>query len=200
MSQENVDRFLEMADAFNRGDLDAASHWLGPEVVFEPLAAALEGNFAGPDGVRTFMAGLRDLFEGHRLSVEADHLDAIADRLAAQPLAEHLGGTAGKGGIGVNLDLELKANPLRHQVEQLLEQQRMLRRGFSCRVADQRRADLLGGLLMRPAIQGRPEREQRVMHEDQPIVGGQADVGLEPINRAGQRDRSDRAEAHTRER
>jgi ketosteroid isomerase-like protein len=63
MSQENVDRFLEAADAFNRGDLDAASDWLGPEVVFEPQAAALEGNIAGPDGVRTFMAGLRDLFE-----------------------------------------------------------------------------------------------------------------------------------------
>ena len=63
MSQENVDRFLELADAFNRGDLDAASDWLGPEVVFEPQAAALEGNVAGPDGVRTFMAGFRDLFE-----------------------------------------------------------------------------------------------------------------------------------------
>jgi hypothetical protein len=32
-------------------------------VVFEPQAAALEGNVAGPDGVRTFMAGLRDLYE-----------------------------------------------------------------------------------------------------------------------------------------
>ena len=53
MSEENVDRFLEGADAFNRGDLDAASDWLDPEVVFEPQAAALEGNVAGPDGVRT---------------------------------------------------------------------------------------------------------------------------------------------------
>jgi hypothetical protein len=42
---------------------DAASDWLGPEAVFEPQAAALEGNVAGPDGVRTFMAGLRDLYE-----------------------------------------------------------------------------------------------------------------------------------------
>jgi hypothetical protein len=40
---------------------------------------------------------------------------------------------------------------------------------------------------MRPAIQGRPEREQGVVQEDQPIVGGQADVGLKPIDRAGQR-------------
>jgi glycosyltransferase A (GT-A) superfamily protein (DUF2064 family) len=43
MSEENVDRFLEGADAFNRGDLDAVSDWLGPEVVFEPQAAALGG-------------------------------------------------------------------------------------------------------------------------------------------------------------
>ena len=63
MSEENVDRFQEMTDAFNRGDVDAASDWLGPEVVFEPLAASLEGNVAGPDGVRTFMADFRDLFE-----------------------------------------------------------------------------------------------------------------------------------------
>ena len=63
MSQENVDRFLELADAFNRGDLDAASDWLGPEVVFEPQAAALEGNVVGPDDAKTFMAGFRDLFE-----------------------------------------------------------------------------------------------------------------------------------------
>jgi hypothetical protein len=55
MSQENVDRFLELADAFNRGDLDAASDWLGPEVVFEPQAAALEGNVVGPDDAKTFM-------------------------------------------------------------------------------------------------------------------------------------------------
>jgi ketosteroid isomerase-like protein len=63
MSQENVDRFLEGAAAFNRGDLDAAADLLDPDVVFEPLASALEGDVAGPDGVKAFMAGLRDLFE-----------------------------------------------------------------------------------------------------------------------------------------
>jgi hypothetical protein len=40
---------------------------------------------------------------------------------------------------------------------------------------------------MRPAIQGRAKREQGVMQQDQPIVGGQADVGLEAIERAGKR-------------
>ena len=60
--------------------------------------------------------------------MEADHLDPVADRLAPKPLAERLGGTASKGGIGVRLDLELEADRLRHQVDQLLEQERMLRR------------------------------------------------------------------------
>ena len=63
MSEENVDRFLEGADAFNRGDLDAATDGFGPNVVFEPQAAALEGDLTGADEVRTFMAALRDLFE-----------------------------------------------------------------------------------------------------------------------------------------
>ncbi len=58
-----MERFVEGAEAFNRGDMDAATDWLGPNVVFEPLAAAMEGDFTGPDEVRTFMSGLRDLFE-----------------------------------------------------------------------------------------------------------------------------------------
>jgi len=39
---------------------------------------------------------------------------------------------------------------------------------------------------MRPAIKGRPKRGQGVVQEDQPIFGGQADVGLEALDRAGQ--------------
>ena len=63
MSEENVERFVEGAEAFNRGDMDAATDGLGPNVVFEPQAAAMEGDFTGADEVRTFMSGLHDLYE-----------------------------------------------------------------------------------------------------------------------------------------
>ena len=52
--------------------------------------------------------------------MEADQLDPVADGLPAKPLTECLGGTASKGGIGVRLDLELQADCLRHQFDQLL--------------------------------------------------------------------------------
>jgi SnoaL-like domain len=63
MSEENVERFVENAEAFNRGDMDAATDGFGPNVVFEPQAAEIEGDFTGPDEVRTFISGLHDLYE-----------------------------------------------------------------------------------------------------------------------------------------
>jgi ketosteroid isomerase-like protein len=63
MSEENVEAFKRVAQAFNRRDLDGATEGLSPEVVFEPRAAAIEGNLSGRDGVRSFLAGLLDLFE-----------------------------------------------------------------------------------------------------------------------------------------
>jgi hypothetical protein len=39
---------------------------------------------------------------------------------------------------------------------------------------------------VRPAIQGGPKREQRIVQQDQPVVSRQADVGLEALYRAGQ--------------
>jgi hypothetical protein len=53
--------------------------------------------------------------------MKADHLDSVTDRLPSEPLAKHLGGAAGKGRVGVGLDLELEADRFRHQVDQLLE-------------------------------------------------------------------------------
>jgi hypothetical protein len=118
--------------------------------------------------------------------MKADHLDLVPDRLPPKPLAERLGGAAGKGRVGVRLDLELKADRLRHQVDQLLEQERMLRRRLPGGIADERRPDLFSGPLARPAIERGAEREQRIVQQDQPIVGGQAYVGLEALDRAGQ--------------
>ena len=81
MSQENVDRFLEGNEAFNRGDVQ---RWLGtfhPDAVFEPQAAALEGDYIGHDGMRRFFAELADLLE----MFKADYPDArdLGDRVLA---------------------------------------------------------------------------------------------------------------------
>jgi ketosteroid isomerase-like protein len=68
MSEENVDRFLEGTQAFNRlaeapeaFDRDDLDSWLGlfdADVLFEPRQAALQGSYLGRNGVRQW---LRDL-------------------------------------------------------------------------------------------------------------------------------------------
>src|SRR5665809_87424 len=63
MSQENVDRFVEATEAFNRGDVEA---WLEPfdtEVVFEPQVAVVEGASVGHDGMRAFAGTIGDLYD-----------------------------------------------------------------------------------------------------------------------------------------
>lgn len=121
-----------------------------------------------------------------RLGVEADHLDPISGRLPPQPVAERFGGAAGEPGICVRLDLELDSNRLRHQFDELVEKQWMFRRRASRGVTDQRRPDVFCGRLVRPPLEGGPEHEQRIVQQDESIVGGQADVGFDAVDRAAQ--------------
>jgi hypothetical protein len=62
----------------------------------------------------------------------------------------------------------------------------VLRRRLSRGVTDERRSDLFSGPLARPAIERGAEREQRIVQQDQPVVGGQAYIGLEALDRTGQ--------------
>jgi uncharacterized protein len=100
MSQENVDRFLEGNEAFNRGD---AERWLAtyhPDAVFEPQVAALEGRYSGHEGLRRFFADLADTFE----MFEADYPDVrdLGDRVLA------LGTIRGTGkGSGIATEVPL---------------------------------------------------------------------------------------------
>jgi hypothetical protein len=62
MSQENVDRFIEVTDAFNRfaegferDALESLIGFYGPDVTFEPQQAALEGSYSGRRGVRQWL-------------------------------------------------------------------------------------------------------------------------------------------------
>ena len=62
----------------------------------------------------------------------------------------------------------------------------MLGRRRSCGVTNERRSDLLGRRLVRPAIERRPERQQRIVEQNELAVARQADVGLEALYRAAQ--------------
>ena len=68
MSQENVDRFLENIDAFNRGDVERWLETFHPEAVLEVRQVELEGDYSGHDGVRRFFAEFSEpleMFEVH---------------------------------------------------------------------------------------------------------------------------------------
>ena len=86
----------------------------------------------------------------------------------------------------MRLDLELEADRLGHQFDQLLEQERVLRRRLVPR-SHGCSADRISSAVLWCAQPSRvvPEREQGIVQQDQPTVGGQADVGLEALNRTG---------------
>jgi ketosteroid isomerase-like protein len=79
MSQENVDRFLELVEAFNRGDIPAILRGVDPEIRFEHRIAALQGKYAGLDGMRDFFADFVEHFESSQIDC-ADVRD-LGDRV-----------------------------------------------------------------------------------------------------------------------
>ncbi len=72
MSQENVDRFVATAEAFNRRDVAALFTFFDPEVEFEPQQAALQGTYVGHEGVGEW---LRDLAEHY--DPESGHIHLV---------------------------------------------------------------------------------------------------------------------------
>lgn len=81
MSQDNVDRFVEGIEAFNRGDLDVMSQGWDPEIHFEHRLADLEGTFVGTDAVMGWFADALEMFDIPRI-VCADVRD-LGDRVLA---------------------------------------------------------------------------------------------------------------------
>jgi ketosteroid isomerase-like protein len=87
MSRENVDRFLEATEAFNRFAADPARdgssflRFLDPEVRFEPQQAALQGTYEGLDGARAWLADLAEHYgDGHTEYVDVRD---VGDRVLA---------------------------------------------------------------------------------------------------------------------
>ena len=71
MSQENVDRFLESMEAFNRRDLDAFLAFMDPEVEFVVRLMEMEGRpyLRGHDGIREWWRGMFAVFPDFEIEV-----------------------------------------------------------------------------------------------------------------------------------
>ena len=71
MSQENVDRFLESMEAFNRRDLDAFLAFMDPEVEFVVRLLEMEGRpyLRGHDGIREWWRGMFAVFPDFEIEV-----------------------------------------------------------------------------------------------------------------------------------
>jgi ketosteroid isomerase-like protein len=63
MSQENVDLFLEGAEAIGRGDLEAVLDVASEDVVWIAARSAVEGAYRGHEGMRQFLADNAENFE-----------------------------------------------------------------------------------------------------------------------------------------
>ncbi len=70
MSRENVERFIEAAEAFNRRDVGALLQIMDPGIQFEPQQAALQGTYVGHQGVGEWLADLVQHYE-----IESGHVD-----------------------------------------------------------------------------------------------------------------------------
>ena len=93
VSQQNVDRFVEATEAFNRGDVDS---WLGQydtRVVFEPQVAEMEGTYVGHDGIRAFLTTIHDHFE--RFQVRLREVRDLGERVLALGTASSIGRSSG---------------------------------------------------------------------------------------------------------
>jgi ketosteroid isomerase-like protein len=63
MASEDIEAFLRGVDAINRGDAAVTLDLVHEDTVFEPLRAATEGAFVGPEGMRRFLADTAETFD-----------------------------------------------------------------------------------------------------------------------------------------
>jgi ketosteroid isomerase-like protein len=79
MSQENVDRFVQGIEAFNRNDIPGVLRLMDPEIVWEHRLAELQGTLVGPEAVTGWFTDLYDHFQ----TVEIDCPDVrdVGDRV-----------------------------------------------------------------------------------------------------------------------
>jgi ketosteroid isomerase-like protein len=81
VSQENVERFRESIERFNRGDLAGALRYMHPEIRFEHRLTELQSDLTGVDAVRDWWVGARQLFD--RWTTDCDDIRDLGDRVLA---------------------------------------------------------------------------------------------------------------------
>jgi ketosteroid isomerase-like protein len=93
MSQENVERVHQAADAFNRRDLDAYLALADPGVEFAPYTGAITGGYEGHDGIRRWWEDLFAVFPDWR--VEAVKVRDLGELTLTTVHARGHGGESG---------------------------------------------------------------------------------------------------------
>jgi hypothetical protein len=63
VAEINVEAFVAGVGALVSGDVEAALVYMDPDVVFEPLRSATEGNYVDHDGIRRLLYRFKDYGE-----------------------------------------------------------------------------------------------------------------------------------------
>jgi ketosteroid isomerase-like protein len=93
MSQENVDRFVEGVEAFNRRDLGGAFRFVDPGVRWEHWLGELQGTLVGIDAARAWHA---DLFENFASGeIHCTDIRDLGDRVLALGTVSAVGTESG---------------------------------------------------------------------------------------------------------
>ena len=81
MSQENVNQFMRIIQAFDRMDIPGVLRLLDPEIHFEHRLSALQGSYTGLEGVEGFLGDVAEHFDA--LKVECPDIRDLGDRVLA---------------------------------------------------------------------------------------------------------------------
>jgi ketosteroid isomerase-like protein len=93
MSEENVERFKESLEQFNRNDVAGALRYFHPEIRFEHRLVELQGDVTGIDAVRDWFVDAINLFD--RWTVDCDDFRDLGDRVLALGTVRALGKESG---------------------------------------------------------------------------------------------------------
>ena len=89
MSEENVDRFKEGIERFNRGDVAGVLRYYHPEIRFEHRLVELQVDVTGIDAVRDWFVETTGIFDPW--TVDCDDIRDLGDRVLALGTVEPSG-------------------------------------------------------------------------------------------------------------
>ena len=93
MSKENVDRFKEGIERFNRGDVAGVLRYFHPEIRFEHRLVELQVDVTGIDAVRDWFVDAAKIFDPW--TVDCDDIRDLGDRVLALGTVRAVGKESG---------------------------------------------------------------------------------------------------------